>query len=133
MFFKSFLNKTEIQCLFPGVWEQRPGPKCALRKLRGGKGASGYSAVASCISAITCAIPQVPQEYGRVTVTRLLWRQGTRGHDLEHLGSSALAKGKPELDSIRIQPGGPASGPGSSGSGRLPQGRAGKGLGDDLV
>lgn len=78
-------------------------------------------------------LPQVPQEYGRVTVTRLLWRQGTRGHDLGHLGSSALAKGKPELDSIRIQPGGPASGPGSSGSGRLPQGGAGKGLGDDLV
>lgn len=41
MFFKSFLNKTEIQCLFPGVWEQRPGPKCALKKLRGRKGCTG--------------------------------------------------------------------------------------------
>lgn len=42
MFFKSFLNKTEIQCFFsPGVWEQRPGHMCACKKFRGEKGTLG--------------------------------------------------------------------------------------------
>lgn len=97
MFFKSFLNKTEIQCLFPGVWEQRLGHMCALKKLWGERGALGVHFCSCLVHLLTGNPPptptpatQEPQECGRVTVARLPWRQGTGGHGLGllQLGSS---------------------------------------------
>lgn len=133
MFFKSFLNKTEIQRLFPGLWEQRRGPECALKKLlREGCTGAFCSCLTHLLASNQMSSLQVPQEYERVTVTRFLWRQGTGAVAWDTCSSSVLARenqSSTASDPARR----PASGPGSSASGRLSQNGAAKGLGNDLV
>lgn len=114
MFFKSFLNKTEIQCLFPGVWEQRPGHMCALKKLRGERRALGVHFY-SCLAHLLTSHPPPPHSS----------HPGTSGVWEGHCGKASLETGhrgpwpgtpaarfqgeKPEFNSIRIP--GPARRP----------------------
>lgn len=60
MFFKSFLNKTEIQCLFPGVWEQRPGHMCTPKKLWGERCALGVHFCSCLVHLLTINPPPPP-------------------------------------------------------------------------
>lgn len=140
MFFKSFLNKTEIQCLFPGVWEQRPGHMCALKKLRGERRALGVHFY-SCLAHLLTSHP--PPPHSSHPGTSGVWEGHCGKASLEtgHMGAMAWdscssVPGKETGIQQHQNPGScqeASSGPGSSASGNLRMNRAERGLGDELV
>lgn len=139
MFFKSFLNKTEIQCLFPGVWEQRRGHMCAPKKLWGERCALGVHFCSCLVHLLTINPPPPPPLPPRNlrSVGGSLWQSfpGDRAQGAMAWDSCSWVPVR-ETGIQQHQDPGPcqaSSGPGSSASGNLRMNRAERGLGDELV
>lgn len=71
----------------------KTGPECALKKvLREGCTGAFCSCLTHLLASNQMSSLQVPQEYGRVTVARFLWRQCTGAVAWDTSSSSVLAR-----------------------------------------
>lgn len=101
MFFKSFLNKTEIQRLFPGVWEQRRGPECALKKLLRRVHWGVLQQPHASASQQSDVLPPGTSGVWEGHCGKVSLETGHRGCGLGHLQQLSSSEGKPEFNSIR--------------------------------